>query len=294
MKKQILTFIAIIFGSLLFAIDSIAQTSTNDLLSKVWQFKMPTRVTESDNLGTPVNPANVETADINYQFRVVNVNSESLVIKFLLWNVPIQNNAGVRNFTTTAANSKNAALNERFVMRQYLANALTDNQAPNFRYFIISRADFESRCEDKMPKNQFTLGAMTLPIKMRFGQKDNNGTNKSYTSFTGNLSLGLSFGLKHNYNNSFAINYLTGFSLSSIPVSSETTNDFIANETNQAAVTWHLGVLAEINNFQVGVFTGIDYLSGKINKEWVYKNRPWLGVGIGFSFFNAKKTTDTQ
>ncbi len=294
MKKQILTIIAIIFGSLLFAINSIAQTSTNDLLSKMWQFRMPTRVTESDNLGTPVNPANVETADINYQFRVVNVNSESLVIKFLLWNVPIQNNAGVRNFSTAAANSKNAALNEQFVIRQYLVNGLSDNQASHFKYFIINRADFESRCEEKIPKNQFTLGAMTLPIKMRFGQKDNNGTNKSYSSFTGNLSLGLSFGLKHNYNKSFAINYLTGFSLSSIPVSAETTDSFVTNETNQAAVTWHLGVLAEINNFQVGVFTGIDYLSGKINKEWVYKNRPWLGVGIGFSFFNAKKTTDTQ
>ena len=282
----------LIFFSL--SLKSNAQLSTDELLSKVWQFKMATSIDETDKLGKKVSPPHSDITERGYQFRVVNITGDGdLVIRFLFWNATTSKN---KKLPPDAApiNAGRDSLNKRFLMKDSSRNDSRENKEKPFRYFVISRAEFDARCEEKLPANQFSVGAMTLPMKLRFGQKNEDGTNKSYSSFTGNISVGLSFGLKHNYNKTFAINYLGGFSLSAIPVSAETTNNYVEDETNQSAVTWHLGILAEINNFQIGVFTGIDYLSGKVNKEWIYKDKPWLGVGIGFSFFNAKKTTDTQ
>ena len=291
MEKHLLLNVLFIFS---LSLKSIAQPSTDELLSKVWQFKMATSIVETDRLGNAVDPPNSDIAERDYQFRVINITEEgNLVIRFLHWNattIAKKREPPDSKVTNRDPNS----LNSRFRLKDSQNANSSGNKEKNLRYFRISRADFDIRCEEKLPPNQFSVGATTLPIKVRFGEKNQDGTNKSYTTFSGNISVGMSFGLKHNYNKTFAINYLGGFSLSSIPVSAETTNSYVDEETNQAALTWHLGILAEINNFQIGVFTGIDYLSGKINKEWIYKDKPWLGVGIGFSFFNAKKTTDTQ
>ncbi|NTS41925.1 hypothetical protein HRG84_13495 [Flavisolibacter sp. BT320] len=274
---------------------SNSQVSVDDLLAKTWQFKMPTRITEVNKLGESISNPSIEIAENNFQFRVTNIRSDgALVIKFLKWGVETVRDSNGIKLSEKSAGSRNANLNERLYMKNFERNLNNKTRDENYRYFLLARSDFDAKCEERQPKNQFSLGAMTLPIKVRFGEKDKNGENKSYSSFTGNISLGLSFGLKHNYTRRFAVNYLAGFSLSAIPVSSETTKGFIENETNQAAVTWHAGVLTEIDNFQIGIFTGIDYLSGKIQKEWVYRNKPWLGVGIGFSFFNTKSTTDKQ
>jgi len=30
------------------------------------------------------------------------------------------------------------------------------------------------------------------------------------------------------------------------------------------------------------VITGIDFLAGEIGREWVYRDKPFLGIGLGF------------
>lgn len=274
--------------------NSIAQLTTDDLLSKTWEFKMITTIPETDAYGTAVPAGTTQQVGDGFNFRIVNILSNGdLVIKFLRWPVATTVTNGVKSFSATAAASTNAQLNERLYMSSFTTNDILPNRDQFFRYFRISRSDFDVRCRERLTRHQLSIGAMTLPIKMRFAEKQ-NGINKSYSNFTGNISLGLSVGYKRNYTRRFALSALTGFSLSSVPVSPETTNNEVLSETNQAAVTWHLGGLMEIDNFQLGIFTGIDYLSGKINSQWVYRNKPWLGVGIGFSFFNTKSTKDTQ
>lgn len=270
-----------------------ADISDDELLKKVWTFKMPTQVAPSGLQGTALGGGD-ETADRGFQFRVVNITSDGyLVIKFLVWPTDKTTTPAGPALANNAKTVTNTALNERFYMTNFAANVFT-RSTNGFKYFRILRVNFGSCCEERLQKNQFSLGALTLPIKMRFNHKNDDGTHKSHSSFTGNVSAGLSIGWKRNWPKRVSLSVLGGFSLSSIPVSPETTNDFVKSETNQAAVTWHLGVFTAIDNFQIGVFTGIDYLSGQINQEWVYRRRPWLGIGIGFSFFNTTTTTATQ
>jgi hypothetical protein len=91
---------------------------------------------------------------------------------------------------------------------------------------------------------------------------------------------------------------LAGFNVSTVNVDSATTGGKADNNTKTlASITPTLGVLFEVKTFQLGLFTGIDFLTGAgdISQYWMYKNQPWLGVGIGVSLFgNAQSNTQTQ
>jgi hypothetical protein len=77
-------------------------------------------------------------------------------------------------------------------------------------------------------------------------------------------------------------------------VDSFSTKGIATSATNNAAITAHLGTLYQIDNFQIGLFTGIDFLAGEIGVNWKYRRKPWFGIGLGYSIFQAKRTTDTQ
>lgn len=300
MKKLLLTAFLISAFCTSFRLDSSAQATISEMLSKTWQFTMPTTVTEVKNqLGEPLPVEHTDLAEIGFQFRIMNLissdNGETVIIKFLKWNISTTGNGANKNLKDP--NSDRVIFNNRFFSANFTTNFRRPPRLSEYRYFKITRLEFDSRCKEFLPKSQFSVGVLTLPIKIRFGNKTSDETKKIYSSFTGNISAGLSLGYKRNFNRNkkpWSLTGLTGFSLTSVPVSGETTNNFVQSETNEAALTWHVGLLSSIDNFQIGVFMGVDYLSGKINKEWDYRNKPWLGIGIGFSFFNSKKTTDIQ
>jgi len=171
------------------------------------------------------------------------------------------------------------------------AGATKDDGSYIFLYLPVKT--FNSSCDVTIKKYSVSVGALTLPIKIRPGQKNSDGTYRDF-SFESDISLGLSFGLKIAPNKHTAYNILTGVDLTSVPVTPASTNNSVMTATNLSAITWHLGFLFQIDNFQIGAFTGIDYLAGSTGRQWMYRNDMWLGLGIGYSIFSPKKTTDTQ
>ncbi|HNP23740.1 MAG TPA: hypothetical protein PKM63_18870 [Panacibacter sp.] len=284
---------------------TLAQTTTKDMTSKLWRFTMPVALKECDEFGNllqfpnKIDKAKMEehndTAARNYEFRISNVVGDKVIIYFVRWSEGVNQKSGgtsEKDIQLEKIRAANVALNENLVKKPGETSFPTDPS--KYRKFVMTRDEFDKNCEEKVPKNQLSIGAVTLPIKVRFAN-GLEGNDKVYSSFEGNVSVGLSAGLKRNYRNGkYSTIALGGIALSSIPVDSTTTKNFVAGKTNASAVTIHAGFLFSIDNFQIGIFTGIDYLSGEINSKWDYRNKPWVGVGIGFSFFNAKKTTDTQ
>jgi hypothetical protein len=43
----------------------------------------------------------------------------------------------------------------------------------------------------------------------------------------------------------------------------------------------------EQDNFNIGLLLGWDRIPGVLGSHWAYNNRPWIGVGIGFSIFTV-------
>jgi hypothetical protein len=101
--------------------------------------------------------------------------------------------------------------------------------------------------------------------------------------------LGLSGGWKYSFGDEqqFGFNILAGFTVASVAVDSLTTKGRVSSNTTAASFSPHLGVVIDFQKFQFGVYTGIDFLYGELNKYWVYRNQPWLGIGIGYSLFRV-------
>lgn len=55
-----------------------------------------------------------------------------------------------------------------------------------------------------------------------------------------------------------------------------------------------LGYMWEKHNVQLTLLAGVDLPAGKIQKEWVYRNMPWLGIGVGIGLFKIDNEKDNN
>jgi hypothetical protein len=162
-------------------------------------------------------------------------------------------------------------------------------------YFLIPFVEFDKVCEKATSNHSFTVGIPTIPAKLRFGN-GGKGYDPRYFRFEGNLSLGLSGGYKYSFgeDDKYAINTLVGFTVASVAVDSLTTKGKVNSNTSAASFSPHFGLVFDVQSFHFGLYTGIDFLHGEPNKYWVYRNQPWLGIGIGYSLFKTEAKKDTN
>jgi hypothetical protein len=74
-----------------------------------------------------------------------------------------------------------------------------------------------------------------------------------------------------------------------VSLDSFSTSGKIRNRQEALAFTPSMGVMIEFGNAQVGIFTGIDMLSSSNSSfdTYIYKNKPWISIGLGYSIFSA-------
>lgn len=156
------------------------------------------------------------------------------------------------------------------------------------RFFKIQRYDLDSNCVKVYNKGwrslAFTIGLVTMPLKLRLGKN---------FDFQGNLSLGSTAGIKMRLSGYRAnyINLLLGTSLSTVSLDSFSTRGKITGQplTNMAVFSPSLGAVFEFGKAQAGVFYGWDVLnkSNQVKYDWIYQKKPWVSIGFGFSIFNV-------
>ena len=95
---------------------------------------------------------------------------------------------------------------------------------------------------------------MITPIKLRFGPFD----------FSKDFTVGSTFGVRYTKSDFASVSFsgLLGIGVSGVTLDSFSTNGKVRNSQETLAFTPSLGVMLEFGNAQVGVFTGIDMLSG--------------------------------
>jgi hypothetical protein len=156
------------------------------------------------------------------------------------------------------------------------------------KYFLMSRYHFENRCypfySTKFNTAQFTVSAVTLPVKLRLNNFD----------FDKNFSLGFAGGAKQRISNykEHYINYLAALSISTNDLDSFSTRGKVATQPikNVATFSPALGIVFEFGKAQVGIFGGVDLMS-KSNRnkfDWIYHGKPWLSIGFGFSILSKE------
>ena len=155
-----------------------------------------------------------------------------------------------------------------------------------YTYFLITKAQLDFKAEKIQRSDlQLLVGNIFTPIKLRFKPFD----------FSKDISVGTTFGLKyavHEKQNT-AIDALMGIGISSIVIDSFSTRQSMMATNDLLSFTLSCGMVLEFGNALIGIFSGLDFISNANQQqyEWIYKNKPWISFGIGYSLFsfNLKK-----
>jgi hypothetical protein len=132
---------------------------------------------------------------------------------------------------------------------------------------------------------------ITLPVRVR-----NEYWNDNNKVLQGTLSIGYGFGWKYKLgNNPYKAHYFSTI-LYSAGISAQkhfskagkyvaTGKDSISAKTDEFAVTYlSFGFAYEYDRFNIGLFFGKDRMFGNL-KNWVYQDKWWWGIGIGYELF---------
>lgn len=187
---------------------------------------------------------------------------------------------------------KDSIRNKVFFKRQKKSN---DIENPDV-FFGFLKSDFKQQTQKV--ESRFGFGTVILPLKIRFGGGDSIAKTKRYFDFTADVNLGLS--LNYRFNRELAQikkYFIINLSTSSVKVNKDNTNGYVKTETNASAISPSVGFVFEFNNaIQLMTCIGVDFVAGKLGREWIYRDKPYLGIGIGFSLFkfNDKSGYTTQ
>lgn len=164
------------------------------------------------------------------------------------------------------------------------------------KYLII----VENRKSIPFSYRNYEIGALTIPIKIRFGYTENGI--KIPSAATSNITnIGTYFGVrfgKVNYwynkyeemktvNKSWIIAGFFGVSNDKVDSLASTVggiNGLKKNDTPRDIVSISYGVSAmfDISDFRFGIVLGWDRAFGDNRKIWNYDNKLWLGIGVGY------------
>jgi hypothetical protein len=149
---------------------------------------------------------------------------------------------------------------------------------------INNSVEFESKF------HQWNIGILILPIKVR-----PFATESGHFDFLDGLSLGtaLSFNVEQKWAKNRSINIVLYAGLSSFTADSakikERREDYKITAFSPA-----VGLMFEKSGVQICGMIGMDFPVGSIQKKWVYRNMPWMSIGLGFSLFKISNNDSNK
>jgi hypothetical protein len=272
MKKLLICFIA----AIVLCINSQAQETEN---TRIYEVISNIPAVACDVIGNPLhsNQAFV-VPPYRSRFALVRLRGDSVVVRFLVWE---QNSQLRKTFNVDSVH--------------LTSSRGGDSIARVHKYFLVTRTDLDSNCikvySRGIKNSVFTLGLVTMPMKLRLGKN---------FDFQGNLSLGTTAGAKFRvskYNPNF-MNLLLGLSISTNTLDSFSTGGRVNGQpiNNMAVFSPSLGVVFEFGKAQAGIFYGWDFLnkSNQLQYQWIHNKRPWVSIGFGFSIFSVNSNSSNN
>ncbi|WP_332737611.1 hypothetical protein [Flavihumibacter sp.] len=252
-----------------FSINIVGQlpSSNDDRISHTFNYtlRVEAPIWECDITGKIIDNAKVQTAPSNSIFTLIDQNEEYCIIKFWNWNWE---------------RSNKKALEFNYV----------DSSKERKKYFRLANKDFNAKAIKRYRRwaPVFTAGTVIVPVKMRFNKFD----------FSKDFTIGPSIGAKFRaskYSDNH-LNLLLGFGITSVTLDSFSTKGQIITSTDRPALTPSLGIVFEFNNVQIGLFSGLDYISKKEKINWQYQGKPWISFGLGYTILSrqSNKVSDTN
>jgi len=140
--------------------------------------------------------------------------------------------------------------------------------------------------EFEFKKNAWNMGLLVIPAKLRpFAAKSGQ------FDFVGGFNMGATFSwtMKHNWKTDKTINLLGYAGVGTVNIDTlQSGNTTKPEQKNIAVFTIGTGLMWEKKGVQISLLTGLDFPSGLTQQKWVYRNMPWIGLGIGYAIFKIQ------
>jgi len=156
--------------------------------------------------------------------------------------------------------------------------------------FLISIDQFNKNCGPFIKNTiRWGFGTMTYPFRWR--------TQTGVIEQSANI--GLIFGYSHKFKGSsdWSYGFYGGASETSNTLDSATTKGMERKTTTVATLTPSLNFILSWKTLQITIGRGWDFLVGEqsnIARNWIYKNKGWIGFGIGVSIFNTSAPSNAN
>ncbi len=183
--------------------------------------------------------------------------------------------------------------NEQYVFYPPGSDSAAANPNRKPRYFLLTKSDFQNFCVLAENPIDWSVGAITVPIKIRFdGESESSVRDKRLRSVGSDLNLGTTIGITWRWmEGGMAKGSLQlGLSVTSIDVDSITTRGRVVDPITASAFTPSLTFQLHIGQYSLGISGGWDIPGGQLAADWAYRNKPWLGVGIGLNLLSHAST----
>ncbi len=166
------------------------------------------------------------------------------------------------------------------------------------KLYAIKTSDFNSLIENGYIRKRYrtnyhlAYGAtFTVPFKIRPEVNDEN------LRITPEISLGGFLGGKvriNKYKDYFLFLPVLTAGITTININEDNVSMDMEDQEDGLVLarTFSLGAVLELNKFQVGAVIGWDRPGGEIAKDWIYSDRLWYSLSIGFDFFS--RSTDKK
>lgn len=252
--------------------------------SKKWKgqyvFTSEIPMTSCNIAGRTDYPVVMRTSLAGQKFLVIDTTGKYVVIM-------------IKNYTNGSTNMY--AYNYKGTPEEYKnineTNRLLGDYDEDRFYFRIAQADLVNYAEkDEITKGSIAIGVINYPFKMRLqsGRVDFSG------AFNFGAAVGYTF--KHRTSSKWTYSAIAGFSLTNLNLDSTSVVrnwDRLRSVNNFTGFSYAAGILVAYDKAQVGLFVGADMLSSINQRQfgWVYQNKPWLSMGIGFAIFSPGKAT---
>ncbi|MFC5283427.1 hypothetical protein [Pedobacter alpinus] len=148
-------------------------------------------------------------------------------------------------------------------------------------YLVPTKTLLNNSIEFDNKSGLWNIGLLVMPIKLR-----PFATEKGQFDFASGISVGPTFSwtVHHNWKTNFTHNFLAYIGLSSY-TADESKIKVQRDDYKLSMFSPAVGWMWEKNNVQLSFLVGVDFPGGSIQQNWVYRNQPWFGIGLGISLF---------
>lgn len=157
----------------------------------------------------------------------------------------------------------------------------------NFKIFKMAKTDY-ARVKDAKGREILSFGALALPIKLR----SSDGEVNFETDF--NVNFALAVRLSESFINDWDLTWQIGFGLGSTDLTPNNSKIAVGKDQSVETITGLTGLNLRFQTFQVGLYTGIDYINNQSEYDWKYNGNMFISAGIGINIFGGQSKKELK